>query len=110
MKIKTKGKTIEVDLADSFLKRIVGLSLSKKKNMLFQLPVDDRWSLWMFLVRYQIDMIFLDSEKKVVDIKKGIPISLNPKTWKVYTPKKECRYILETPFDLKIKIGDKFSW
>ena len=46
----------------------------------------------------------------MIDIKKGVPITPDPKTWKVYTPKEPCLYILETPFDLKIKIGDKLGW
>ena len=110
MKIKLKNSTIEADVADDFIKRAVGLSLCEKKNMFFPMPFERKWSLWMFAVRYPIKMIFIDKEKKVVDIKKGVPITPNPKTWKVYIPKKACTYILETPFDLKIKIGDKLSW
>jgi len=110
MKIKIKNSTIETGIADSFWKRIIGLSFSKKKNMFFPLPYEAKWSLWMFLVRYPIKMIFIDKRKKVIDIKEAKPLSLNPKTWKAYKPKKPCKYILETPFDLKIKIRDKLSW
>jgi uncharacterized membrane protein (UPF0127 family) len=110
MKLKHKNSEIEADVADTFYKRLIGLSLSKKKNMFFTLSYEARWSLWMFLVRYPIKMIFIDKDKIVVDIKEADPLSLNPKTWKTYIPKKPCKYILETPFDLKIKIGDKLSW
>ena len=110
MKIKIRNSTIEADLADSFWKRMIGLSLSKKKNMFFSLPYEARWSLWMFLVRYPLKMIFIDVDKVVIDTKEAEPLSLNPETWKTYLPTKPCKYILETPFDLKIKIGDKLSW
>lgn len=110
MKIKVKNATIEADVADDLIKRAIGLSLSEKKNMFFPMPYESKWSLWMFAVRYPIRMIFIDKNKSVVDIKNGVPITPDPKTWKVYTPKKPCLYILETPFDLKIKVGDKLDW
>ena len=110
MKIKHKNSVIEADVADDFWKRMIGLSLSEKKNMFFTMPYEYKWSLWMFLVNYPLKMIFIDKNKNVVDIKEGRPISSNPDTWKIYVPQKPCKYILETPFDLKIKIGDKLNW
>jgi len=110
MKIKLKNSTIEADIADTFYKRLMGLSLSEKKNMFFPMPYQYRWSLWMFLVKYPIKMIFIDKNKVVIDIKEGKPITPNPDTWKTYSPGRPCKYILETPFDLKIKVGDKLNW
>ena len=110
MKIKIKDSTIEADVADDFWKRMIGLSFSKKKNMFFPLPYEDRWSLWMFGVRYPLKMIFIDKNKVVIDIKDGEPLTSDPKTWKTYSPRKSCKYILETPFNLKIKIGDSLDW
>ena len=109
MRIKLKNSFIEADVADNFWKRMIGLSFSKKKNMFFPLPYEDKWSLWMFLVRYPLKMIFIDKNKKVIDVKEAEPLSPNPSTWKTYSPKKPCKYILETPFNLKIKIGDKIT-
>jgi len=110
MKIKIKNSVIEADVADDFWKRMMGLSFSEKKNMFFPLPFEDKWSLWMFAVKYPLKMIFIDKNKTVIDIKEAVPLSSDPKTWKTYKPKKPCKYILETPYDLKIKIGDKLSW
>jgi len=110
MKIRIRNSEIEADLADNFWKRMIGLSLSRKKNMFFPLPYEARWSLWMFLVNYHLKMVFIDKDKIVIDIKEAEPLSLNPKTWKTYLPGKPCKYILETPFDLKIKVGDKLNW
>jgi len=107
--MKIKLKNLEVELADNFWKKMIGLSFSKKKNMLFSMPYEHKWTFWMFLVRYPIKIIFINKNKIVVDIKKAQPITLNPKTWKIYKPKKPCKYILETPFNLKIKIGDKIT-
>jgi len=110
MKIKLKNKIIKVEVADNFWKKLFGLSFFKRKNMFFPLPYEDRWSLWMFAVRYPIKMIFIDKNKKVIDIKNGEPITFNPKTWRTYKPRKPCKYILETPFNLKVKIGDKLNF
>jgi uncharacterized membrane protein (UPF0127 family) len=110
MKIKIKNSAIEADVADNFLKRIIGLSLSKKKNMFFPLPYEARWSLWMFAVRYPIKMVFVDKDKVVIDIKRAEPLTLDPRTWKTYYPREPCKYVLETPFDLKVEVGDELSW
>jgi uncharacterized membrane protein (UPF0127 family) len=110
MKIKLKNSTIEADVADTFYKRLMGLSLSEKKNMFFLMPYEYKWSLWMFLVKYPIKMIFIDKNKTVIDIKEGKPITPNPDTWKTYSPSRPCKYILETPFGLKIKVGDTLEF
>jgi len=110
MKIKLKSSIIEAEVADSFWRRMMGLSFSKKKNIFFPLEFEARWSLWMFGVRYQIKMVFIDKNKIVIDIKNGEPLTFNSKTWKIYKPRKPCKYILETPFNLKTKIGDRLEW
>jgi uncharacterized membrane protein (UPF0127 family) len=110
VKLKIKNKTIEADVANDMTKRVMGLSLCEKKNMFFPMPYEDRWSLWMFAVRYPLTMIFIGRDKKVVDVHRGVPITPDPKTWKTYTPKKKCKYVLETPFKVSVKIGDKINW
>jgi uncharacterized membrane protein (UPF0127 family) len=110
MKIKIKNKAIEADIADDMIKRMMGLSLCEKKNMFFPMPFEDKWSLWMFAVRYPLTMIFIDKNRKVVDVHRGVPITPDPKTWKTYTPKTKCKYILETPFKIDVKVGDSLSW
>ncbi len=110
MKVWIGKKKIEVEVADNFLKRLIGLSFSKKKNMLFIMPYDSKWSFWMFLVRYPIKIIFIDSKKRVVDVKLAVPITLNPKTWKIYRPKVPCRYVLETSLNISVKIGEYIRW
>jgi uncharacterized membrane protein (UPF0127 family) len=110
MKVKLKNSVIEAELADNMIKRTMGLGIGKKRNMLFLMPYDYQWSLWMFSVRYPLSMIFIDKNKRVVDIQRGVPITSDPSTWKTYTPSKSCRYILESPFKIKVKAGDKISW
>jgi len=110
MKIKLKSSIIEADIADNFWKRLIGLSFSKKKNMFFSMSYESKWSFWMFGVNYPLNIIFLDKNKEVVDVKKAEPLSLNPKTWRTYVPIKPCKYVLETPFELRIRVNDKLDW
>lgn len=51
-------------------------------------------SLWMPFVKKNLDLLFLDSDFRVIDIQRAVPITLNPKTWKDYKNKK-ARYCLE---------------
>lgn len=64
-------------------------------------------SIHMLFVFYPINVIFLDSNKKVVDIKK----KLKPFTF--YSPKKKAKYIIELPIETDIsfiKINDVVSF
>ena len=110
MKIRIGSSSIEADVANDMIKRTLGLSVGKKRNMLFIMPYEHRWSLWMFTVKYPLTMAFIDKNKKVVDIRRGDPITSDPRSWKTYTPSKKCKYILETPFNNRIKVGDKVTW
>jgi uncharacterized protein len=110
MKIRLKGSTVEADVADTPWKKMIGLSFSRKKNMLFTMAFESRWSFWMFGVRYPLDIVFIDKDKTVVDVKHADPLSFDPRTWRTYTPSKAAKYVFETPFDMKIRIGDRISW
>jgi uncharacterized protein len=110
MKIKLKKSIIEAEVADDMIKRVMGLSVGRKRNMFFMMPYEHEWSLWMFSVKYPLTMIFIDKNKKVIDVLSGVPITADPSTWKTYTPKAKCKYILETPFRMSVKIGDRLSW
>jgi uncharacterized protein len=64
-------------------------------------------SIHMFFVFFSINVIFLDSKQRIVDIKKR----LRPFT--LYVPKRKARYIIELPLKTSIsslKIGDKLDW
>jgi len=61
----------------------------------------------MFFVFFPINIVFLDSKKRVVDIK------LNLKPWQMTIPKERCRYVIELPTKYGQKffsLGDKLSW
>jgi uncharacterized membrane protein (UPF0127 family) len=67
-----------------------------------------RVSLTMALVLFPIDVIFLDSKKKVVEIKKDF------RPWQLYFPKLPCSYVIELKDGLIEKssthVGDQLNF
>ncbi|NJE84492.1 DUF192 domain-containing protein [Thermococcus sp. CX2] len=101
----------KVELADTFFKRFKGLMLVRNVNyaLVFVLPAETRVnaSIHMFFMLSDIDVIWLDSSRRVVDFKTA-------RKWRVYAPKKAAKYIIEGPVGmiktLEIEEGDLISW
>ena len=110
---KTKGIRLgEVDLADSFMSRFLGLMFRKnlERGLILKLPStrSRRGSaIHMFFMKFPLDIIFTDTEKKIVDM-----VSIEP--WKTYTPKSPAKYVIEmqkgTINDFKLEIGDELDF
>ena len=111
MQIKnlTRKISFHAEFATNIFALTKGLSFSKPKNILFKFPFAMKWQFWMFGVSYKIWIAFLDDNKRVVEVLQAIPLTLNPKTWKVYQPKKPCKYILEMPEKLA-NVNDLLMW
>jgi len=62
--------------------------------------------LHMFFVFFPIDVLFLDKDKKVVEIKK------NFEPFAYYSPKVKAQYIVELPVGMlkKTKVGDNIGF
>lgn len=109
----TKGTKIgKVEMADSFFSRFMGLMFRKKLNngMLLKLPKSRSRhgsAIHMFFMRFPLDIVFADSDKKIVDM-----VTIGP--WKTYTPIAPARYVIELKtgsikkFDLEI--GDELDF
>jgi len=65
-----------------------------------------RADLHMLFVFFPIDVLFLDKNKKVVDIKKGF------KPFAYYAPKAKAQYVVELPVGglRSTKIGDRIEF
>ncbi|ACJ16068.1 hypothetical protein, conserved [Thermococcus onnurineus NA1] len=110
---ETKGRIWHgrVRLADTFFKRFRGLMLVRDINyaLVFVLPAETRAnaSIHMFFMLSDIDVIWLDSSRRVVDFKTA-------RKWRVYVPKKAARYIIEGPVGminvLEVEEGDLIRW
>ncbi len=100
-----------VKIADNFLKRFKGLMFERGIDyaLIFVLPVETRAnaSIHMFFMLEDIDVIWLDSSKRVADFK-------NAKRMRIYVPRKPAKYVIEGPTGiigaLKVEVGDLITW
>jgi uncharacterized membrane protein (UPF0127 family) len=110
---RTTGETVahEIKVADSFWTRFRGLMLRRRlpegEGMLFKFNNPGRHSIHMFFMRFPIDLVYLNSDFIVVELKERI------KPWRIYRPKNKVSYLVELPVGTiegaKIKIGHKIS-
>ncbi len=75
----------------SIFSKTFGLMFSKKKSLIFIFNKEKIIPLHMFFVFYQIEILFLDKNKKVVEMKKNF----SPFTF--YDPKNKSKYVIELP-------------
>ncbi|HDD31894.1 MAG TPA: DUF192 domain-containing protein [Thermococcus litoralis] len=110
---KTKSKiwSGRVKVADTFFRRFRGLMLKPTIDyaLVFVLPRETRInaSIHMFFMLQSIDVIFLDSSREIVDLKRAHP-------WRIYMPRESAKYIIEAPLGvidyLNAEIGDEVDW
>lgn len=106
---------VTAEKSDTILSKLKGLmfrKLGEKEGMLFIFEKDKRWKFWMPFVPEDLGMVFLDSRGRIIDKMRASRMTLNPKSWKIYKPKKPCRYVLEiNPKNLKrLKLSEKLRW
>ncbi len=97
----------EVKICSSLFSRAKGLMFSKKnedKALVFIFSREARPEFHMLFVFFPIDMLFLDSKKKVVEIKHDIkPFTLSIK------PLNKIKYVIELPAGVLIKSGTQLG-
>jgi hypothetical protein len=106
---------INVIVADSDQERITGLSgyepLKNGEGMLFVFDYPGLQSIWMKDMKFSLDIIWVDSDKTVVDMRTNVSPDTYPE---VFTPRAPAFYVLEIPAgsasSLGIKIGDKVEF
>ncbi len=105
-----------LEVADMPWSRALGLMFREKPSpLLIVFDREARHAIWMLFMRFPIDLVFLDSEKRVVTLYENIePLSLNPRTWKIYRPARKARYALETEAgwvkQVSIEVGDSLRF
>lgn len=90
-----KSSTIYVEVADTQPERSTGLmnrdSLENDRGMLFVFKDEDLHTFWMANTRISLDMIFISSDMRVVDIHHdAIPMDRT-----IITPETDSLYVLE---------------
>lgn len=78
--------------------RTKGLSsvgkLDPDQALLMAFPSEDKWGIWMKDMNFPIDIVWLNSEKKIINIVKNASTNDYPMT---YTPKTLAKYVIELP-------------
>lgn len=90
MEILINNNKIDVDIADTFFKRLIGLM--GKKNIQKGLLFKKNSSIHTFFMRENIDVLMLDKEKKILLVKKNL------KKNKILI-KKKAYYTIELPIN-----------
>ncbi len=104
---------VEVSRTKTELERGLSLHipLSDNQGMLFIFQEEDLHGFWMKDMSFSLDIIWIDSDLKIVHIEK----SISPETYpKVFSPKTKNLYVLEIPAGqadlLKINVGDRVKF
>jgi uncharacterized membrane protein (UPF0127 family) len=105
--ILPNGKRLNLEVRDDEIGRVQGLSgrssLSESSAMLFVFDIEsDRYCFWMKDMKFDIDILWLDSKKRIVDAKYAASPSSYPEE---FCPKSAARYVLELPAGQALKNG-----
>ena len=84
---------MEIIFCDTFISKFLGLMFTRKADrvLVFRFENEKKVALHMFFVFYPIDVVYLNSDKKIVELKPYL------RPFSVYFPKNKARYVLELP-------------
>lgn len=100
---KTSQKTIsnEEIVCKSFFSQTRGLMFRSKHNLVMILPKERKISLHMFFVFYPIDVLVLNKNKEIVEIKRKF------KPFTFWNSKEKGKYVVELASLGEYSVGDK---
>jgi uncharacterized membrane protein (UPF0127 family) len=105
---------IDIEIADTDYERQLGLmkriSMEEKQGMLFIFSTNAMQSFWMRNTLISLDMIFINSNKKIVTVHKNTKV-LSDQSYPSTAP---AKYVLEVNAGFTNKynvvVGDEISW
>lgn len=109
----------KTEIVRSFWRKSLGLmfrsGIEDSAGFLMEFGHEGRYGIWMLGMRFPIDLVFLDSRKRVIDVFRRIkPFGFDPSSWRVYHPAKPAKWVLELKSgrseEVGIVIGKKLSW
>lgn len=105
--VQINGVTVNIELADNFEERAKGLmfrdKLSENAGMLFVFENEGNYPFWMMNMKFNLDMIWIDSNGKIVHIAKDVPPCGT--SCKAVDPNRNARYVLEVNSGFVDKYG-----
>jgi uncharacterized membrane protein (UPF0127 family) len=109
-KVTVNGQSFEVEVADTFYTRAKGLSMRSEGKMLFKFSSDKSAKIDMMLLSKPLYLYFMDSEGEIIDVQRAEPWSFDPRSWKLYSPDRPYRFLLESFEELDLDEGDKIEF
>lgn len=104
------NESVRAKVVDSETERSKGLSGTKQlqdgDGMLFVFDYSANWQIWMKNMSYSIDIIWLDENKKVIDITTDVSPDTYPQK---FSSSKPARYVLELPAGYAKKHGTEIN-
>ncbi len=105
---------IDIQTANTDFDRQLGLmfrkSMSENQGMLFIFPQESVQSFWMRNTYISLDMIFVNTDKKIITIHKNTK-TLSDQSYRSTGP---AKYVIEVDAGFSdkfnIKVGDKVNW
>lgn len=110
--IEINGIKIKAEVPENYSQGLSGRKfLPEQEGMIFIFEEPDYYSFWMKDMNFEIDIIWIDKNKKIVDLSKNI----SPETWPNYfQPEREVKYVLEVTGGFvksnEIKVGERVSF
>lgn len=113
--IKAPKMLIQAEVADDEAERTLGLSgrssLSAGRAILFVFDKPGIHGIWMKDMKFAVDIVWLDSNKKVVAVE---PRALPESYPKIFSPDEESLFVIELAqgraSELGIKVDEILSW
>jgi len=97
--ISIKGKKFRAIVADTTIKRMIGLMFRKgienNSCMLFIFNAEDFYAIWMHNMLFPIDVAWIDKGGKIVDLAQELQPCKSLYGCKEVVPQEKARYILE---------------
>ncbi|MCX7973624.1 MAG: DUF192 domain-containing protein [Candidatus Aminicenantes bacterium] len=111
------GFKVMAELAITEDQRQLGLMFREKmredQGMLFIFEEEDYYSFWMKNMRFSLDMLWLDSQRRIVHIEENVP-PCSSEDCPSYGPALPARYVLELVSGSvkkhKLKLGDRLDF
>lgn len=97
--VVVNGVPLVADVAETGEQRSKGLAikdtLAENESMLFVFSKENDYQFWMKDMKFPIDIIWLNSDRKVVHIEHSLE-PCNPDGCPLYSPNAKAQYVLET--------------
>ena len=99
--------TLYAEVAQTEQAREKGLSgresLAANRALLMVFEKDDLWPIWMKDMKFSIDIVWLNAQKRIVHVQQNVQPSSYPDTR--YRPSEPARYVIELPAGQAFQYG-----